>query len=117
MIYGAMNRRDWRTVTIEEVNLDVKDFEQKLLPTLRSLEVEVTRLSLSVNDLVDDCRNALRNLLPFTSPEMEFLNLILDKGEIVPELLTADKDLQDRIRIHPLLEWKVLNVRAHKGNR
>ncbi len=117
VVYGAMNRRDWRTVTIEEVALDVKDFEQKLLPTLRSTEIEATQLSLFVNDLVDDCRNGLRNLLPFTSLEMEFLNLILDKGEIAPELLTADKDLQDRIRLHPLLEWKVLNVRAYKGNR
>lgn len=46
--------------------------------------------------------------------EMEFLNRVLDKGEITPGLLTADEDLQDRIRRHPLLEWKALNVRACK---
>jgi len=33
VLYGAMNRRDWRTVAIEEVRLEIKDFEQKLLPT------------------------------------------------------------------------------------
>jgi len=45
---------------------------------------------------------------------MEFLNLVLDKGEIAPELLTTDEDLQDRIRRHPLLEWKAVNVKAYK---
>jgi hypothetical protein len=52
--------------------------------------------------------------LPFTEAEMEFLNRVLDKGVITPELLTADEDLQDRIKRHPLLEWKALNVRAYK---
>jgi len=46
--------------------------------------------------------------------DLEFLNLVLDKGEIAPDLLTADKDLQDRIRRHPLLEWKAVNVKAYK---
>ena len=45
---------------------------------------------------------------------MEFLNQILDKGKIAPELLTDDTDLQDRIRRHPLLEWKAINVREFK---
>jgi hypothetical protein len=45
---------------------------------------------------------------------MEFLNRILDKGEIAPNFLTADMRLQDRIRRHPLLEWKAVNVRGYK---
>jgi hypothetical protein len=47
---------------------------------------------------------------------MEFLNRVLDKGEITPELLTDDADLQDHIRLHPLLEWKAVNVREFKKN-
>ena len=39
---------------------------------------------------------------------------ILDKGKITPELLTDDADMQDRIRRHPLLEWKAVNVREFK---
>jgi len=45
---------------------------------------------------------------------MEFLNRVLDKGEIGPELLTDDKELQNRIKRHPLLEWKAVNVREFK---
>jgi hypothetical protein len=48
---------------------------------------------------------------------MEFLNRILDKGEIVPELMTADEGLQDRIRHHLLLEGKAVNVREYKKSR
>jgi len=117
VVYGAMNRRDWRTITIEEVSLDIENFEQKLLPTLRSTGLEAMQPSLFVKGLVEDCRNGLKNLLPFTTVELEFLNLILDKGEIALELLTSEKDLQDRIRRHPLLEWKALNVRAYKEDR
>jgi hypothetical protein len=53
-------------------------------------------------------------VLPYTDAEKEFLNLLLDTGVIDPTLLTSDKDLQDSIRQHPLLEWKALNVREHK---
>jgi hypothetical protein len=45
---------------------------------------------------------------------MQFLNRVLDKGEIAPELLTADEDLHDRISRHPLLGWKAVNVKAYK---
>ncbi len=50
-----------------------------------------------------------------TGSETEFLNHLLDKGEIVPSLLTSDRDLQERISQHPLLKWKALNVREFKG--
>jgi hypothetical protein len=38
-----------------------------------------------------------------------------NKGEIDSTLLTDDLSLQERIRIQPLLAWKTINVRAHKG--
>jgi len=65
--------------------------------------------------LVQECRDGLSMVLPFTDSETEFLNLLLDKGEIVPSLLTSDKDLLARISRQPLLEWKALNVREYKG--
>jgi len=65
--------------------------------------------------LVKECRDRLSAVLPFTDSETEFLNLLLDRGKIVPSLLTSEKDLQERISRHPLLEWKALNVRQYKG--
>jgi predicted nucleotidyltransferase component of viral defense system len=117
VVYGAMSRRDWRTVATSDVDFDIADLEQRLIPTLRASGVESIRKDHFGRDLVEDCRNFLAGLLPFTDAEMEFLNRVLDKGEIDPELLTDDEDLQDRIRRHPLLEWKALNVREFKKNQ
>ncbi|SPD72454.1 conserved hypothetical protein [uncultured Desulfobacterium sp.] len=117
VLYGAMNRRDWRTVANDEPSLDVKEFEQKLLPTLRLKGVDAMNTTSFMKGLIEDCQHGLAALFPFTSTEIEFLDQLLAKGEIVPELLTADKDLQDRIRRHPLLEWKALNVREFIKNR
>ena len=64
---------------------------------------------------MEETRNALDSLLPFTESEKEFLDRLLDYGEIVPSLLTDDEGLAARIRHHPGLEWKALNVRESKG--
>ena len=114
VVYGAMSRIDWRTITPEDVAVDTVDLEQKLIPTLRSAWNENIRKEQYGVGLVEDCRNLLSGLLPFTALEQEFLDRILDRGEIASELLTGDEALQNRIRRHPLLEWKAVNVRGHK---
>lgn len=114
VVYGAMSRKDWRTVTPVDVDFDIADLDQKLIPTLRASGIERIQKDHFSKSLVADCRNFLAGLLPFTDNEMEFLNQVLDKGKIASELLTDDTDMQDRIRRHPLLEWKAMNVREFK---
>jgi len=70
---------------------------------------------LHIVSLAEETRNALESLLPFTASEKEFLDRFLDYGEIVPVLLTEDQGLAARIRRHPGLEWKALNVPEFKG--
>ena len=116
VVYGAMNRKDWRTVSLQDVDIAADELSQKLLPLLRRRSEEGNELQASYGRrLVQECRDRLSIVLPFTNSETEFLNLLLDKGEIVPSLLTSDKDLLARISRQPLLEWKALNVREHKG--
>ena len=65
--------------------------------------------------LVEETREALGTLLPFTEPESDFLDRLLDRGEIAPELITDDEELADRIRRHPspaLEGAERLNTRA-----
>lgn len=114
IVYGAMSRKDWRTVTPGDVDFDIADLDQKLIPTLRASGIERIQKDHFGKSLVADCRKILSGLLPFAENEMEFLDQLLDKGKIAPELLTDDTDMQDRIRRHPLLEWKAMNVRAYK---
>jgi len=97
-----MSRKDWRTVTPGDVDFDGVDLDQKLIPTLQASGTERMHKGHFGNSLVADCRNFLSGLLPFTEAEMEFLNRVLDKGEIGPELLTDDKELQNRIKRNPL---------------
>ena len=54
-------------------------------------------------------------VLPLSRPEREFLDVLLDKGDVNPQLLTQDSALAKRISEHPALAWKALNVREFKG--
>lgn len=116
VVYGAMNRKDWRLVSIEDVHLDAEELARQLVPTLRVGAIRKEGRSAEYGrKLVRECREALSAVLPFAKAEREFLNLLLEEGKIDPSLLTADTELQDRIRRHPLLEWKAVNVRRYKS--
>ena len=116
VVYGGMNRKDWRTVTIDTVSFDPKDIAKLLLPTIRTNTIEDNTLAKDYGArLVEECRRSMARVLPFTEAETEFLDLLLDKGEIAPTILTKDPKLQQRIKQQPLLEWKALHVRRYKG--
>ena len=116
VVYGAMNRKDWRTVSADDVQFDALELARQLVPTLRvnSPEVQVETAGYGAR-LVKECRDGLSAVLPFSDAEREFLDLLLDRGEIDSTILTSDRTLQKRIQGQPLLKWKAINVRRHKG--
>ena len=115
VVYGAMNRRDWRTVSVDDVAFDESELSSQLLPALRTGTVQSADTASYGDMLVEECREALSALLPLNDSESAFLGLLLDGGEIDATILTNDADLQQRIQTHPNLEWKARNVREHKG--
>ncbi|RLG20737.1 nucleotidyl transferase AbiEii/AbiGii toxin family protein [Candidatus Micrarchaeota archaeon] len=118
VVYGAMSRRNWREVRIQDVDFQEKDLKDQLLPLLRRNFVDsVGDIRSWASRIVEECQEKLACVLPFTGAEMEFLDRLLDHGEIEPWLLTRDKALVERIRRHPMLRWKALNVRGYKGTR
>ena len=116
VVYGAMNRKDWRTVSADGVEFDATELARQLIPTLRvntpELHVESAKYGTR---MVKECQDNLSAVLPFSGAELEFLDLLLERGKIDATLLTSDKDLQKRIQNQPLLKWKAINVRRHKG--
>ncbi len=116
VVYGAMNRKDWRSVSVEDIEFDVAELARQLVPTLRYGAIQGTERAINYGEsLVKKCRQALSVVLPLNDAEREFLDLLLDQGEIDSTILTTDVTLQNRIQQQPLLEWKALNVRQYKG--
>ena len=116
VVYGGASRRDWRTIALEDIEADPKDVERQLLPLLRSdLAPKRSEIRGWSDNLVSECRDQLSMLMPLARSEMEFLTLLNEQGEIVPELLTEDMRMQSLIRAHPGLRWKAQNVREHTG--
>lgn len=116
IVYGASNRKDWRTVTADGLQIDPGELGRLLLPVLRT---DHPGLQTNPHDygrgLVDDCRKLLSLVLPLTTNEIQFLDRILDDGIIDAALLTDDPVLQGRIQQQPLLAWKASNVLRMKG--
>jgi predicted nucleotidyltransferase component of viral defense system len=116
VVYGAMNRTDWRTVSPRDVEGDPASAAHDLLPMLRSniapARGEVARW---LGRLVAECRERLAVVLPLQADELEFLERLNGAGTVVPEALTSDAAMQGVIRSHPGLRWKALNVRRRLG--
>lgn len=114
--YGAMNRKDWRTISIGDIDFDAAELERELIPTFRIDAMQgTTSIAQYGARLVKESKELLSAMLPFTAEEKEFLDSLLDRGEIKADVLTSDIELQDRIQRHPLLKWKALNVKQHYG--
>jgi len=116
VVYGGMNRKDWRTVSIEDVEFDTTELSRHLIPTLdmRSTKKQGSPAAYGER-LLKECRTGLESVLPFSESEREFLDLLLERGKIDSSLLTSDRAMQERIQSQPLLQWKALNVRRYKG--
>lgn len=112
VVYCAMIRKDCRTFIAEKVDFDADELYRQLLPTLIQKQEIPSDFGTR---LVNDLREAIRIVLPYSESEQEFLNRLLDNGQIASEFLTSDPLLRDRIQNQPLLEWKAMNVRKHKG--
>jgi predicted nucleotidyltransferase component of viral defense system len=116
VVYGGINRKDWRTVSADDVKGNVADASYDLVPMLRSdLAPPRGEVTAWFDKLVAECRERLAVVLPLTANELEFLERLNGSGDIVPELLTDDAATHAVLRDHPGLKWKALNVKKRLG--
>jgi hypothetical protein len=87
VVYGGINRKDWRTVSPGDVRASANVVQMELVPLLRA-------------DL---------------APARDRVAAWTDEGEIAPELILGDLAMQATVREHPGLMWKAFNVRTHRG--
>lgn len=115
VIYGGINRKDWRALSVDDVSVDVAEADTMLLPLLRGRDApDRNDLPAWTKALVADCHKLLSMVLPLADNEREFIERLNDKGEIAPEVLTADERLRRIIATHPGLLWKAQNVRTYR---
>lgn len=116
VVYGGLNRVDWREITIEHVRTTPGDVDSQLVPMLR-LDVRPAKADVAAwtETLVRETRELMAAVLPLDAHELEFVERLNGKGDIAPELLTADAGMQAVIQDHPGLKWKALNVKKRLG--
>ncbi|GIW54140.1 MAG: hypothetical protein KatS3mg082_0544 [Nitrospiraceae bacterium] len=101
VVYGVANRRDWRTVSPDDVKVDPVELQSQLLPTLRTTtEESPTNVAAWGEQLVSECRDLFEKVLPLTAEEQEFIARRPSRGTIAPERLTSDPVMQATIREH-----------------
>ncbi len=115
VVYAAFNKVDFSTINgLGELKFDTQQFRQELIETLaHGIVTESPEQYLA--SLVQECKDRLGAILPFTDKERMFLEAINCKGELHPELLTDSPEFRQVIMIHPMLQWKIFNVRKHFG--
>ena len=115
VVYAAFNKVDFSEVSgLDELKFDTQQFRQELMETLAQGSVNETPQAY-LEKLLTGCREKLDVILPFTKEELEFLVSVNKWGEIKPELLDASGQWCDSVSKHPMLQWKVVNVRKHYG--
>jgi hypothetical protein len=116
VVYGGLNRVDWREITVEHVRTTAADVDSQLVPMLR-LDVRPAKADIAAwtETLVRETRELMAAVLPLEANELEFLRRLNGAGDIAPEILTAEPAMQTIIREHPGLKWKALNVKKRLG--
>lgn len=117
VVYGGINRVDWREVSSDSVTTTVDEVKRQLLPMLRQdIRPALGEVERWTSDLIEETRAYLGAVLPLADHETAFLERLNGVGEIEASLLTTDDDLKRRIADNPGLRWKAQNVKKHVGN-
>ncbi len=68
-----------------------------------------------IEETVALCRERFAFLFVMTANESEFLDSVLDRGEVNADLLDVTPEVRARIAAMPMLAWKCQHIRKHRG--
>ncbi len=106
LVYGAMGSKDWRHISVDEIHFEEKELKDQLIPVLRKRAFRNDDWLSWTNQLLSDCKAALKPLFPLSEREQAFLQNIFEEGKIEATLITDDRNLIEKVNSHPLLQWK-----------
>lgn len=116
ILYSGMNRKsDIRSRNFSQLNHDAKEFQHRLIPMLnRKFIKESGSVKAWSETLMEQCQKKLSQFYPLREEEHEFLNRLLDQGDLSPALI-CDEDLAKKALIHPALQWTAFNAKRNKN--
>ena len=113
---GASGRRDWRTMSIDAIEGDPREFRQELALCLPHDRLAARgEVDAWIDETVALCRERFAFLFDLAVSERAFLDGVLDHGEIDAGLLDVAPEIRVRIEAMPMLAWKIRHVREHRG--
>ena len=101
-----MGTKDWRQILGDEIHFDERELKDQLIPVLRKRTFRNDDWLGWTNQLLVDCKTALKPLFPLRERERVFLQSLFEHGRVDATLATDDRNLIEKINKHPLLQWK-----------
>jgi hypothetical protein len=112
---AAASRIDARKLRPRQPILPPLAYQRDLEPLLRTSREDRGGNPSKVPRWIEDrVTPALERLLSWSATERAFLDRLLDEGEIEAALLLNDPDVQARIPMQPMLQWKAQHVRDYR---
>ncbi|MDR2832262.1 MAG: nucleotidyl transferase AbiEii/AbiGii toxin family protein [Streptococcaceae bacterium] len=85
-------------------NIDTID-KRKITRDLRP--VIFTKERVNLEEMQDDVKNYLVNLLQLTDKELSCIDKYFYEREFIPELLFDDENIVERLKTHPMILWQL----------
>lgn len=98
------------------MSFQIDEFERKLIPVLNKKHLKDRKeMAAWASNIAKECRDPLNELVDFTDREKLFLDDFYDRGEVHMETLTDDQDLIQNFRKHPILKWRLNQLKSTGG--
>lgn len=113
VVYIGM-KKNWRELTFTINTFDQNDYINNLIPLIQFPSKIINECLVDFKEeLLRDSKELLSKVYPFSSQEVEFLDLLNQQGIIQSSLITHDTEMQEKINEHTGLKWKTKNVREN----
>lgn len=115
---GAASRKDWRAASVDRIGADPKELRQKLLICLPRAHFDTAgSIEAWIEETTALCRAKLAPVLALTAGERTFLDGVIERGAIDASGLDVEPEIQARIALMPMLQWKTESVRKARGRK
>ncbi len=109
-IYLGASRNATEALKKEKFDIAPEEYNQKLFELLPIN----SPYKHSLDNLSRDFKEAFNQIPLLSHNQRKFIEMLELEGQIQPELVCDNKDIQEKIAMHPGLLWKVQNVLEYK---